>query len=166
MKGTLTSSLAVGILLLLSLHATQVRAQTVPPSTVPDDVIEVLQRYVAVLRAATTLDDAARGIAPLAGGALVNEDGRSLRRSVQPYSLKKDWQNVRYYADPLIITRVTSSPNPFQSGYGPSAIQGRLWKIWIGKRQGVDGVPAPISILEPVGHPSIMAPKLIGIGSL
>ncbi len=144
----------------------QGRTHDIPANELPENVKNVLTKYINALRSSKTLDDAAVAVLPVVGGGLVNEDGQTLRNSVKPYSLKKDWQNVKFYADPIVITRVNSNPSPTSSGYGPSAIRGRKYKIWIAKKDGGAGLPAPISIIVPEGHETIKSPKVMGIGSL
>ena len=102
---------------------------------------------------------------PIAGGGLVNEDGRSLRATVPPFSLKKDFNDVRVYAQPAQVTRIQVRLQQ-SDGYGASAIRGTEYKIWIAKAQGQPGMPAPISIMVPENHPFVRGPKVVGIGSL
>lgn len=142
----------------------QSKRDDIPVSQLPEDVKAVLVQYIEILNS-SDLDSCARKFAAIAGGGLVNEDGLTLRSSVKPYSLKKDFNNVKFYAQPIKITRVNAKVSN-GSGYGASAIKGKVYKIWIAKKSGVDGLPAPISIMIPEGHPSIKTPKVIGIGSL
>lgn len=139
----------------------------IPVNELPRAVYEVLEQYMALLRQAASLDQAADLFTGIAGGALVNEspDPVSLRSSVKPYGLKKDVENVQFYAEPIRITRVNCGA-PVQSGFGDTAIAGPVYKIWIAKKEGIAGLPAPISILLPQGHPHIHTPKVIAIGSL
>jgi len=137
----------------------------IPVSKLPQEVKEVLVEYVSILINSSDLDVCAENFIAVAGGSLVNEDGLSLRSSVKPYSLKKDFQNVKFYANPLKITRVNVSYTN-GSGFGESALKGKKYKIWIDKAKGQAGMPAPISIIVPEGHPSIKTPKVVGIGSL
>ena len=81
------------------------------------------------------------------------------------FSLKKDFDNVKFYADPVVITRVNASPSNGQ-GMGASAIKGMVYKIWIAKKEGGASMPAPISIMTPDGHATIKTPKVVNIGSL
>lgn len=148
-----------------TLSLAQSRRNDIPPASLPAEVRTTLDNYLSLLRESKSLDDCAERFVELAGGGLVNEDGRSLRGTVKPYSLKKDFQNVRFYAHPIRITRVNATPNR-SSGYGASAIGGTIYKIWIDKAKGQAGMPAPISILAPEGHPSIQSPRVVGIGSL
>ena len=132
---------------------------------VPADVQRALSDYLQILRTCATLEDCAQRFTPIAGGGLVNEDGRSLRQTVPPYSLKKDHQNVRFYADPPQITRVDVRQGQ-SDGYGASALRGTHYKIWIAKAAGQPGMPAPISIMVPEGHAFVQGPRIVGIGSL
>ena len=143
----------------------QSRTYDIDKEDLPVEVEKALIKYVELLRSDIGLNKVSQAFVGLAGGSLVNEDGQSLRSSVKPYSLKKDYQNIKYYAYPLRITRVNRSPTPRSSGYGASAIQGTVYKIWIDKAEGQNGLPAPVSILVPEGHPSIHQPKIVGIGS-
>ncbi len=135
------------------------------PKTVPKPVREILVEYVNILRTSKDLDECAERFTAIAGGTLVNEDGQSLRNTVAPFSLKKDFNNVQHYANPIRITRVDVT-NTNGTGYGESAIRGKHYKIWIDKINKSTGMPAPISIVVPQGHPTIKTPKVVGIGSL
>lgn len=163
------TNVALALFLILFTQANvlaQGRTHDIKVNDLPENVKKVLIEYISALKNASTLDEAASAVLPVMGGSLVNEDGQSLRNSVKPYSLKKDWQNIKFYANPIKITRVNSNPNKSTSGYGESAINGRVYKIWIDKKDGVAGLPAPISIMVPSNHESIKTPKIIGIGSL
>jgi hypothetical protein len=144
---------------------TQGRANDIPVSKLPADVKEVLVQYVNILRTSNDLDDCAERFLEVAGGSLVNEDGETLRNSIQPFSLKKDFNNVKFYQDPIKITRVNVGYTN-GDGFGPSALRGKKYKIWIDKADKKNGMPAPISIVVPEGHETIKTPKVIGIGSL
>lgn len=156
-------------LLLLGLAQTitaQSRRNDIPTSQLPDEVKSVLGKYIAVLSQSESLDQCANAFVAIAGGSLVNEDGETLRNTVKPYSLKKDFQNVKFYAlNPIRVTRVNVRETT-GTGYGWSALKGKIYKVWIKKAPGQPGMPAPISIIVPEGHESITSPKVVGIGSL
>ena len=118
-----------------------------------------------ILRSSEDIDQCAEKFLEVAGGGLVNEDASALRQDVPQFSLKKDFNDVKFYADPIKITRVNVSISN-GDGYGESAIAGKKYKIWIDKADKKNGMPAPISILVPQGHESIKTPKVVGIGSL
>lgn len=132
----------------------------IPVGQTPQEVQRAVTAYLRYLNAAESLEQAAEFIAPMAGGGLVNEDG-SLRKDVPQFSLKKDWQNAKFYAFPPQITRVAKLENK-SSGYGATAIRGTQYKVWIAKKEGASGVPAPVSFIVPAGETQ---PKLVNIGS-
>ena len=145
----------------------QSKLNDIPVQELPSNVKMVVQEYIHILKNANSLEDCAKKMIKVAGGGLINESTSyvTLRNSIKPYSLKKDFNNIKFYAQPIIITRVNVSKNR-TSGYGESAIKGTIYKVWIGKKEGVNGMPAPISILVPQNHKIIKSPKIIGIGSL
>lgn len=148
-----------------NLNFAQTRAGDIPVSGLPSEVKAVLEEYVSILRNSNDLDECAQSVMSVFGGSLVNDDASDLRSSIKPYSLKKDFNNVRWYADPIKITRVNLSYTN-GDGYGESAIKGKKYKIWIDKADKKNGMPAPISIFVPEEHPAIQMPKVVGIGSL
>lgn len=164
MNTKVLTSLFLAMLFTASLSMAQSKKNDIPVSQLPSGVKSVLNQYVSTLKSGN-LDQVAQKFTAIAGGGLVNEDGKSLRSSVKPYSLKKDWQNIKFYANPVKITRVNKSQTN-GTGYGASALKGTVYKIWIDKKPGQAGMPAPISIIVPQGHPTIKSPKVIGIGSL
>ncbi len=165
MKLTIFSLVLTTLLLSSNLLFAQSKRNDINPSDTPKEVFDVLGKYIGILDQAKDLDQCADMFVTIAGGSLVNEDGQTLRGTVKPYSLKKDFQNVKFYADPVEVTRVNKQVNR-SSGFGPSAIRGTMYKIWIKKKAGAAGMPAPITIMVPEGHPSIKEPKVVGIGSL
>lgn len=134
----------------------------IPVAMLPKQVKQVLNEYFTILTTAKDLDDCAAKFEKIAGAGLVNEDG-TLRSSVQPYSLKKDFQNVNFYTNPPKIARVNKSTTG-QSGFGATALAGTKYKIYVKKKNG--GQPAPIHIIVPKNHPTIKTPKVSNIGSL
>lgn len=130
----------------------------------PAEVLNVLTEYTRIL-GCESLEKCAESFVEIAGGTLINETGKKLRVDVPQFSLKKDFNNFKFYATPIELTRVNKRYSN-GDGYGDSAIKGWVYKIWIDKKKGVNGMPAPISILVPEGHSWIKTPKVIGIGSL
>lgn len=159
-------SLIIILLFSLTTLKAQSRKYDLPIEDLPEGVENVLKEYLSILKDSEDLDVCAKAFVKIAGGGLVNEKGLTLRRDVKPFSLKKDYNNIKFYASPFQISRINSNPNPITSGFGESAIRGRVFKIWIKKAAGQAGYPAPISILDPEGHPTIQSPKIIRIGSL
>ncbi len=161
MKKTKAVALSMVALLLLwggSIHAKQT---DIPKEQVPGDVIEVLNKYLKILSTSATLEDCAVKVAKISAGHMLSRSG-SISQDVLPYSLKKDYENVKFYKVPAVITRVVMVPDDYD-GYGPTLFQGTRYKIWIAKKDGVAGLPAPIPIIKPKNG----APKIVTtIGSL
>lgn len=139
------------------------QAKDIPVETLPADVKSILEKYVNILRNSGSLEAAAVQFKEIAGGSLVNEDG-SLRSTVAQFGLKKDFNNIKHYANPIQVTRVNVTYSN-KDGYGKTAIKGKVYQIWIAKDDPAKGMPAPIRVLVPEGHDSITTPKVTNIGS-
>ena len=151
------------LLLITSVLWSQSKRDDIPVAKLPKEVRAVLDQYVQALNA-PDLDSCAVLFLPIAGGGLVNEDGTALGRDLLDFSLKKDFNNIKFYTQPAKITRVNVRKSN-GDGYGASAIAGKIYKVWLAKKPGVSGMPAPVSIMVPEGHETIRTPKVIGIGS-
>lgn len=131
---------------------------------VPKEVIVVLNQYLTILSTSKTLEDCGKNLLPIAGGHILAQSGTAISTDVMQFSLKKDYQNVKFYKIPAVITRVQLITNTYD-GYGPTLTEGNIYKIWIAKKDGVNGMPAPIPVLVPKNNPK--SPKIVTtIGSL
>lgn len=157
-------TLIAGVLLLSTVALAQGKQNDITPDKLPPEVKALLEQYVGILRAGPDINAVVKAFTPIAGGGVVGPEG-ALRSDVPRFSLKKDFDNAKYYADPLNITRVNATKSGGQ-GFGPTAIAGMVYKIWIAKKDGGAGMPAPISIMVPEGHPTITGPRVVNIGSL
>lgn len=158
-------TVALATFFLATSASAQSKANDIPVDTLPPDVKAVLVDYMKILHSAENVEAAGKAFIAIAGGGVVNEDGASLRADVTRFSLKKDFDGAKFYADPVVITRVNASASNGQ-GFGASAIKGKVYKIWIAKKEGAAGMPAPISIMVPEGHATIKTPRVVVIGSL
>ena len=143
----------------------QSKANDISVTKLPKEVQDVLVQYVNILRNSADIDECAEKFLEVAGGSLVNENASELGKTVSEFSLNKDFSNVKFYANPIKITRVNLTFSN-GDGFGWSAIKGKKYKIWIEKAKKGSGMPAPISIIVPEGHESIKTPKVVNIGSL
>ncbi|MBN1637997.1 MAG: hypothetical protein JW866_03460 [Ignavibacteriales bacterium] len=155
------------VLMCIFIFSTFVYSQStkndIPVSQLPSSIKNILDKYVEILNS-ETLNICAEKFLSIAGGSLVNPEGTSLRSTVKPFSLTKDFNNIKFYKQPVEITRVNVQYSN-GAGFGQSAIKGKIYKIWIQKKDNVQGLPAPVSIMIPEGHPTIKEPKVINIGS-
>ena len=161
MKISKAAALSLIAVFLFLAGTTSAKQTDIPKEQVPPDVIAVLNHYLKILSTSPTLEACAVEVAKISGGHMLSQSG-AVSQDVLPYSLKKDYQNVKFYKVPAVITRVVLVENDYD-GYGPTLIQGTRYRIWIAKKDGVAGLPAPIPVLKPKDG----APKIVTtIGSL
>ncbi|HNW28927.1 MAG TPA: hypothetical protein PKN50_10655 [Spirochaetota bacterium] len=161
MKIKKAAAVSLAALMLLWAGSMNAKQTDIPKEKVPGDVIEVLNKYLKILSTSPSLEACAAEVAKISGGHMLSQSG-SISRDVLPFSLKKDYENVKFYKVPAVITRVVFVEDDYD-GYGPTLIQGARYKIWIAKKDGVAGLPAPIPIIKPKNG----APKIVTtIGSL
>jgi len=82
-------------------------------------------------------------------------NGDSLR-----FAFKKAHDNAKFYQ--VKITRVQETATS-AVGFGPTAQKGKLYKYFVAKKEGVNGMPAPIHVFFPEGGAE---PVLYDFGSL
>jgi hypothetical protein len=127
-------------------------------------VITTLNAYLTVLSTGKSVQDAAEALISqdLVAGHLISSDGKSVPRDIVEYSLKKDYTNISFYTIPADISRVTVTEND-TDGFNRTIVKGTRYKIWIRKKRGVPGIPAPIPVIKPEkGKPKVVS----NIGSL
>jgi len=155
--------LILSVALLAGVFGANAQQKDIAVSELPKEVKMVLDEYVNILTSSKDLDECAVKFMSVAGGTLVNPAGNALRSSVKPYSLKKDFDDIKYYKVPVEIARVAKTRTQ-QCGFGASAIAGDWYKIYIVKKDGSQ--PAPIQIVVPENNPNVTSPKVMSIGSL
>ena len=84
------------------------------------------------------------------------------------YAIQKALKSVSLYAtNPIVVTRfeVESHSRPQTLGVKKDGtlVQGTRVRLWVAKRPGVDGLPAPLHLFFPING---SAPSLINVGSL
>lgn len=127
-------------------------------SEIPADVKATLTKYMEILSNSKSVQEAAGKLykAGIIGGNLLNVAATGPSDNIIRYSLKKDFDNVKFYAIPPVITGVTFTANKYD-GFKKSVIQGAHYKIWVKKKDGVDGRPAPVPIIKPKdGTPKVV----------
>lgn len=150
------------IAVFFAIYGVHAQQKDIAVSDLPVEVKNLVQEYVNILTTSADLDECANRFLSIAGGGLVNPNGNALRNSVKPYSLKKDFNNIKFYKNPVEIVRVAKTKTG-QAGYGASALAGDWYKIYIAKKDGSQ--PAPVHVVVPINHPSIKTPKVIQGGS-
>ena len=155
--------LSLIIIAVLTFSFANAQQKDIPISELLNEVKEVIDEYVKILSTSKNLDECAVRFLKIAGGGLVNPAGTKLRNSVKPYSLKRDFTNIKSVRIPVVIARVAKTKTG-QSGFGKSAIAGDWYKVYIEKVEG-GGRPTPVHVVVPINHPTIKVPKIIQIGS-
>lgn len=135
------------------------KADDLPVESLPANVKAVVENYVRILRESKSVEEAATSVAPLAGGSLVNENG-SLSNNTKQFGLKKDFNNIKHYANPIKITRVNKTVSKGE-GYGAAKIAGDRYTVWIAKDDPAKGLPAPVTLIVPASG----EPKIVNVGS-
>jgi hypothetical protein len=131
---------------------------------IPADVVTVLNQYLDVLSKSGSVEDAAKELIKrdLVAGHLTTSDKSAVASDVKEFSLKKDFENVKFYIVPAVITRAVLIADDYD-GFRDTLFEGDRYKIWIKKKEGVAGLPAPIPVIKPKkGTPKIVST----IGSL
>lgn len=126
----------------------------------PKEIAELVNQYLFILQNSSTLEEAAIKLQNILGGGLLNSQGK-ISTDTLSFSLKKDYQNAKFYQYPIKITRVVKILNDYD-GYQQTYIEGTGYKVWVAKKDGVAGMPAPVHVIKPKDGSSA---KIIGIGS-
>jgi hypothetical protein len=151
------------LILSSSLLFAQTKENDIPADQLPGEVATVLSTYIEILNS-PNLDECALRFVSIAGGSLVNDDASALAQTIKDMSLKKDFNDIKYYKQPIEITRVNKTYSN-GLGYGVAATKGYVYKIWIQKIDPSKGMPAPVSILMPDAGQYVKTPKVVNIGS-
>lgn len=109
-----------------------------------------------------SLDAAAKAALPHLHKSLLSPGGDDISADLRRFSFKKAWENAKFYAQPVKITRIRKTGTS-AIGFRETAEKGRVVDYFIGKKEGVNGMPAPVKIFFPEGGG---APKISYVGSI
>jgi hypothetical protein len=145
--------------LVLCALAVNAFAQSEDPNQNPKDVppdtrgIAKLKRFMEICLATPDLEEAGKLI--IAEGLVHaskrdKNDPRKMNNDSIRFAFKKAHGNVAMYdPKPRLIRTVLTGTSAV--GFGPTAQKGQLYKYFIAKKDGVNGMPAPIQIFYPEG---------------
>ena len=121
-------------------------------------------KVTALLRALSIEDESERKRAVAANlhKSLLLPDG-TMERNVEQYSFKKASENVQFYRIPAAIHEVHEG-NSVTVGFKETAERGRRDKYFVLKKEGVNGLPAPIHVFWPESDGA--EPSVLDMGSL
>jgi len=94
--------------------------------------------------------------------SLMNSNGDNLTKDLLDFSFKKAHSNAKFYANPVKITRVRKN-KVTAIGFKETGENGSEYSYFISKKDGVNGMPAPVNIFFPADG---SAPKISYMGSL
>lgn len=123
--------------------------------------VEVINNFMKAL-SIEDFEQSVKAAMPYLHKSLLNDAGNDISPDLRRFSFKKAHDGVKFYAIPATITRVQKTTQT-QVGFGPTAEAGEVYKYFVGKKEGVSGMPAPLQVFIPNGGGE---PKLVNIGSL
>lgn len=125
--------------------------------------IEVVNKFMDAINAnATDITAAAKAALPFIHNSEYDASGAALKRDRMDFSFKKAWQNAKFYESPVKVTRIQKQ-SLTAIGFGATAQAGTSYKVFIGKKAGVAGMPAPLNVFLPADGSE---PKVHYYGSL
>jgi len=123
------------------------------------------QLLTAWLQALTsgTEDQAAVAVLPFVHKSLKNSSGTALSSDVRQFSFHKAYVDAKFYALPVVVTRIRENQGTTGIGHGDQAERGRIKDYFIGRKDASTGMPAPVPLFFPEsGAP----PKVSYMGNL
>jgi len=125
--------------------------------------IEVVNKFMDAINAnAADQAAAAKAAMPFIHNSEYDNTGTALKRDRMDFSFKKAWQNAKFYESPVKVTRIQKQ-SLTAIGFGATAQAGTSYKVFIGKKAGVAGMPAPLNVFIPADGSD---PKVHYYGSL
>jgi len=166
MKSSALLSFLAAVCAAMSFSITDSSAQ--PRDTAKGDSVVADSTTVALLNKMIVVlqipDDEKRlsEFLPLVHRDLLTPDGSDLLPSTKDYSYKKASNAAGLYKSPVEITRIRES-SVTQIGWKETAETGLLVSFFIAKRDGIEGMPAPVKLFFPAdGGPA----RIYSVGSL
>jgi hypothetical protein len=116
------------------------------------------------MNALTIADEAERlqAILPIVHDSLKTKDKKDLFSSVKQFSYKRAVNMIKLYKNPVELGDVHKG-SVSTIGFKETAETGRRDKYFVKKKEGINGLPAPIHVFIPEGGG---APKIYDFGSL
>ncbi len=138
-------------------------AQDIPLKQFDKRGIAVIDSFMTALMNHQDNEMAAASAAlPFIHRSEYDNTGTNLKRDRLDFSFKKAWQNAKFYKWYVQPTMVQKQ-NLTAIGFGETAEAGTAYKVWIAKKDGVGGLPAPLNVFFPADGSE---PKLYYYGSL
>ena len=149
--------------LILGLLSCSLSAQDIPLDQFDKRGVEVVNNFMnAIMNNQADEMAAAKAALPYIHKSEYDAAGTNLKSDRLSYSFKKAWQNAKFYNVPVTVTRVQKQ-SISAIGFGSTAQTGTVYKVWVGKKEGVAGLPAPFHVFFPSDG---SAPTISNYGSL
>jgi hypothetical protein len=110
-----------------------------------------------------TEEQAAIAVLPYVHKSLKNSARTALNSDVRQFSFHKAYIGAKFYAIPVVVTRIRQNEGTTGIGYGDQAERGHIADYFIGRRDDSTGMPAPVAVFFPDSGAS---PKISYMGSL
>jgi hypothetical protein len=121
-------------------------AQDAPPD---ERGLEKIKQFMEITLSSPDINEAGK---KLVAGKVVHSskldknDPSKLNPDSLRFAYKKAHGNVKLYDAKVVRTVLTGTS---AVGFGPTAQKGKLFKYFIAKKEGVNGMPAPIQVFYP-----------------
>ncbi len=139
-------TLIAGMAIFMQYHS---YGQDIPVNKFDKRGIEVINNFMQALLDNSSDEMAvAKAAMPYIHASEYDNSGTNLKRDRLDYSFKKAWQNAKFYKVPVSVTRIQRQ-NLTAIGFGATAQKGISYKVWIAKKAGVNGMPAPLNVFFP-----------------
>jgi hypothetical protein len=156
-------TLFITIVAAAGLTLQQAKAQDIAVADFDKKGIEVVNKFIDAINANAGDENAAALAAlPYIHKSEYDNSGAALKKDRMDFSFKKAWQNAKFYDSPVKVTRVQKQ-SLTAIGFGATAQAGTAYKVFIGKKAGVAGMPAPLNVFFPQDGSD---PKVYYYGSL
>jgi hypothetical protein len=137
--------------------------QDEPVDSFDKSAIEAVNNFMTALNSnASDEMAAAKAALPFIHKSEYDKSGTTLKQDRLDYSFKKAWQNAKFYQTPVKITRIQKQ-SITAIGFGATAQKGTCYKVFIAKKEGGAGLPAPLNVFIPEDG---SGPKIYYYGSL
>lgn len=158
----------VGLFVFLGTTATVSLVQPRPAQAQMDEPVDaraekLLNDFLAALTSSPdNMDAAVKAALPYLHKSLLAPGGGDVSSDLRRFSFKKAWENARFYAQPVKITRIRRT-GLSAIGFRETAEKGKVSDYFVAKKEGASGMPAPVKIFFPEGGGD---PKISYVGSL
>jgi len=119
-------------------------AQDVMPKALESSAVKVINTFIKTLQS-HNYEESAKIVVPLMNRSLLDRTQKALDSDTYRYQFKKAQGNAKHYVYPVKVTRIqklrTTEIGHLNVGTYDKGVE---YKLWIAKKESVEGMPAPI----------------------